>query len=285
MPTSQTASAQPGDELEHLLGPGVGGEVEVVAEAAEQRVAHRAADQRQLVAGRREALAELERRPPRARAARRRRAATSAARSGSAACGRHGGGTSRQPRRRGARLSSGSCPAPRVPRLPRAGGRSTAARAARLAARRGDQRRRASSLDRSDGVRPAPPSSPGTTAAGAWCGRCPRATSRRGETPEQAAVREVEEETGIRGRVLGPSAPSTSGSSPSSAACTRPCTTSCSRPTAASSPTRTSRSSRSPGCRSTEVPARLALRRRAPAARPGARAARRGRRQPRAPPG
>ena len=38
-------------ELLHLLGPGVGGEVQVSAEPAQQRVAHTAADQVQLVAG------------------------------------------------------------------------------------------------------------------------------------------------------------------------------------------------------------------------------------------
>ena len=50
-PVSQIASAQPCSSVERLLGRGVGGEVEVVAEPAEQRVADRAADQVQLVAG------------------------------------------------------------------------------------------------------------------------------------------------------------------------------------------------------------------------------------------
>ena len=45
----QRVGPRPQDAL-HLLGPGVGGEVEVGAEPAEQRVAHTAADQIQLVA-------------------------------------------------------------------------------------------------------------------------------------------------------------------------------------------------------------------------------------------
>ena len=49
----------PPQELLDHLGTGVGGEVEVVAEAAEQGVPHRAADQGELVAGSREPLAEL----------------------------------------------------------------------------------------------------------------------------------------------------------------------------------------------------------------------------------
>ena len=44
---------------ERLVGVGVGAEVEVVAEPAEQRVAHRTADQVQLVAGRGEPAAQL----------------------------------------------------------------------------------------------------------------------------------------------------------------------------------------------------------------------------------
>ena len=56
MPTSQTASAQPSTSGSDLLRAGGGGEVEVVAEPAEQRVADRAADQRELVPGRREPL-------------------------------------------------------------------------------------------------------------------------------------------------------------------------------------------------------------------------------------
>ena len=43
----------------HLLGPGVGGEVEVGAEPAQQRVAHAAADEVQLVAGVSEHPAEI----------------------------------------------------------------------------------------------------------------------------------------------------------------------------------------------------------------------------------
>ena len=58
-PVSQIASAQPCDHSQRLVRVGVGGEVQVVAEPAEQRVAHRPADQVQLVAGRGEAAAEL----------------------------------------------------------------------------------------------------------------------------------------------------------------------------------------------------------------------------------
>ena len=45
--------------LLHLLGPGVGGEVQIGAQPAEQRVAHTAADQVQLVAGVSEHRAQL----------------------------------------------------------------------------------------------------------------------------------------------------------------------------------------------------------------------------------
>ena len=48
------------DELEHPLGTRVGGEVEVVAQPAEQGVAHRSAHEGQLVPGHREQLAQLE---------------------------------------------------------------------------------------------------------------------------------------------------------------------------------------------------------------------------------
>ena len=58
-PVSQVASAQPLHHRERLLGVGVGAEVEVVAEPAEQRVAHRAADQVQLVPGVGEPAAQL----------------------------------------------------------------------------------------------------------------------------------------------------------------------------------------------------------------------------------
>ena len=58
-PVSQVASAHPCSSFERLVGVRVGGEVEVVAEPAEQRVAHRTADQVQLVAGGGEPAAEL----------------------------------------------------------------------------------------------------------------------------------------------------------------------------------------------------------------------------------
>ena len=59
MPVVQIASAQPSTSVEDLLGARVGGEVEVVAEPAEQRVAHRTTDQVQLVTRRGEPLAEF----------------------------------------------------------------------------------------------------------------------------------------------------------------------------------------------------------------------------------
>ncbi len=58
-PMSQCASAQPAADLEDLVGPGVAREVEVGRDPPEEGVAHRAPDERQLVAGRREELAEL----------------------------------------------------------------------------------------------------------------------------------------------------------------------------------------------------------------------------------
>ena len=62
MPVVQVADASGPTSCQHLLGPGVGGEVEVVARAAHQRVAHRPADQVQLVPGRGERGPEFERR-------------------------------------------------------------------------------------------------------------------------------------------------------------------------------------------------------------------------------
>ena len=52
LPCSQTCSAQRPDELEDLVGPGVGGEVEVGVGVgdAEEGVAHRPADQVEAVA-------------------------------------------------------------------------------------------------------------------------------------------------------------------------------------------------------------------------------------------
>ena len=56
---SQVASAQPGQQPLDLVGARRGGEVEVVVRPAEHRVAHRAADQGQLVPGGREPRPEL----------------------------------------------------------------------------------------------------------------------------------------------------------------------------------------------------------------------------------
>ena len=58
-PVVQIASAQPDSSRSVSSGWALGGEVEVVAEAAEQRVAHRPADEVQLVAGVGEAAAQL----------------------------------------------------------------------------------------------------------------------------------------------------------------------------------------------------------------------------------
>jgi hypothetical protein len=59
IPVSQVDSAQPSTSCLDPLGPSVGGEVQVVPEPAEQRVAHRAADQVQRVPGGAEPLAQL----------------------------------------------------------------------------------------------------------------------------------------------------------------------------------------------------------------------------------
>ena len=56
---SHSASTQPASSCSVFSGRRGGGEVEVVLEAAEHRVAHRAADQGQLLAGFGEAPAQL----------------------------------------------------------------------------------------------------------------------------------------------------------------------------------------------------------------------------------
>ena len=58
-PMSQIASAHAAQQPLGVVGPRRGGEVEVVVRPAEHRVAHRAADQRELVAGVREQRAEV----------------------------------------------------------------------------------------------------------------------------------------------------------------------------------------------------------------------------------
>ena len=65
-----------------------------------------------------------------------------------------------------------------------------------------------------------------------WC--LPKGHIEPGETLTQTAEREVAEETGITGRVLAGSAPSTTGSRPPTGGCTSSCTTTSSRPSAAS---------------------------------------------------
>ena len=59
IPVSHNASAHGRSKLLHLLGPGVGGEVQIGAQPAQQRIAHRAADQVQRVARPVEQRAEL----------------------------------------------------------------------------------------------------------------------------------------------------------------------------------------------------------------------------------
>ena len=66
-----------------------------------------------------------------------------------------------------------------------------------------------------------------------WC--LPKGHMEGGETLEEAAAREVAEETGITGGSSPSSAPSTTGSRPPTNGCTSSCTTTCSRPPAASS--------------------------------------------------
>ena len=134
------------------------------------------------------------RRPGRARARRRRSARRARARtparsrrSSTARCTRAArssewsvatGGTSRQPRRRGPRLSSDRMSGSPRP-APPAGGRPVRRPAPpRLA--RVDETSAGGLVARPQlGRRRARRSSPGTTAAGAWSGRCPRATSSR----------------------------------------------------------------------------------------------------------
>ena len=58
-PMSHVASAQPGQQPLDLVGARGGGQVEVVVAAAQHRVAHRPADEGQLVPGGREPRAQL----------------------------------------------------------------------------------------------------------------------------------------------------------------------------------------------------------------------------------
>ena len=59
MPVSHNASAHGRSDLLHLLGARVGGEIQVIAQPAEQRVAHAAADEVQLVTRISEHAAEI----------------------------------------------------------------------------------------------------------------------------------------------------------------------------------------------------------------------------------
>ncbi len=95
-----------------------------------------------------------------------------------------------------------------------------------------------------------PPSSVGSTGAAASSGRCPRATSRRARPRSRRRCARSRRRPASSAAWSRRWAPSTSGSSPRTAACTRPCTTSCCTRSVASSPTRTSRCPKWPGCRS-----------------------------------
>ena len=246
------------DERQHVVGPGVGGEVEVGLGPTEQRVADRAADQVQPVPG--------------------------AANSAASSCATGGtvtssttasswertssdetvgtaadtAGQSRRPRSGSASeyacasppgrrllVTIGTCPPPAV-------ARAVAAEAVPSTAGDGcarwTRRRRAAW---SSTTNPGPPrSSGGWTGAAGCSGRCPRATSRRARPPSRPRCARSRRRPASSGVWSRRSAPSTSGSSPTAGASTRPCTTSCCAPPAASCPTTTSRSPRSPGCRS-----------------------------------
>ena len=236
------------------LGPGVRGEVQVGLGTAEERVPDGAADEVEPVPGRREQVGELRATGGTVTSstdrillgayaiAKRWTLRQTRQASLGAVCGRCGAGATR---RRRLLVTIGTCPPPAV-------ARAVAAEAAR---------------------RPPPTATHGRRDVGRWADRrpdesgaaavigrldrrgrllwsLPKGHIEEGETAEQAAVREVEEETGIIGASSRRSAPSTSGSSPRTAASTRRCTTSCCAPPAASCPTRTSRSPKSPGCRS-----------------------------------
>ena len=69
----------------------------------------------------------------------------------------------------------------------------------------------------------------------------PKGHIEEGETPEDTAVREVAEETGIIGEVVAPLGIIDFWFSPRAAGCTRRCTTSCSARSGERSPTPTSR--------------------------------------------
>jgi 8-oxo-dGTP pyrophosphatase MutT (NUDIX family) len=86
----------------------------------------------------------------------------------------------------------------------------------------------------------------------------PKGHIEEGETAEQAAVREVEEETGIIGCVVAPLGTIDFWFVAEDRRVTRPSTTSCCARPAANCPTRTSRCPRWPGCRSTSWSPRLA---------------------------
>ena len=219
MPTSHSESAQPRSRPWTCLGPGVGGEVEVVAEPAEQGVAHAAAHEREVVAGRLEPAAELvgHRRHPQQLAdgaalhlGQRARARARSGRAGVAVIrGGHGPsvGSDARPRPCGPRARARDAwlpwrtwPSARNPRRSR---RAPLVRAPGC----GRSRRPQPAAWWWTVARPATPvprSSRATTGGAGWSGPCPKGHVEAGETPEDAAVREVEEETGILGRVLAP---------------------------------------------------------------------------------
>ena len=200
------------DQVDHRVRAGVGGEVEVdlrcrvAVQPAEQRVADRAAHQGELVTGRGEPAAERRpstgAKPTSASTARRRAAATAF---GSAGGTGDAGTTSKRARRRrrpptafatepgsGLATSTVGGGAPYSDRMPRPrprGRRSRRPRPAGSWSTSCDGRARAAVIAR-------------VNRAGRleWC--LPKGHLEGGETPEQAAVREIAEETGIHGRVL-----------------------------------------------------------------------------------
>ena len=255
------ASRPSPEQALHVLGPGVGGEVEVVAEPAEQGVAHGATDQGQVVPGRREPAAQLvghrgdpqqlahgpalqrpEQRSPRARR-------------GAVVRRGHGPSVRKSRGRRpcGPRTSGGALatladmperakPAPEPPRTPRPRPRLRTVEEISAGGLVVDRRTPGDARRPHRAPRPARP-------AGLVAAEGPRrgGRDRRGTPPSARSRRRPASSATSSPR----SAPSTSGSSPRTAGSTRRSTTSCSRPSAASSATTTSRSSRWPGSRST----------------------------------
>ena len=221
--------------------PGVGGEVQVRDRPPEQRVAHRAADQGQLVPGGGEPSAQVVEHvgiePDHARAAPARAAERAGDRVGSAEAVLGDGGTGvkrarwrprsgSDRRRRPHRLVTvTACPvrldgpaAPGAGRMPHGGGDLRGRPGRRLDAAAARSAAVIARLNRAGRLE--------------WC--LPKGHLEDDETPEQAAVREIEEETGHpRRRRARAWARSTTGSRSRAGGCTSSCTTTCCGPPAA----------------------------------------------------